>query len=983
MVMIVNGPLVVAQEPEPAGDQTQETVDQEAAGEAALQAAGDRGFEGEITVTGSLIPRPTLEALSPVTVMEVPEELTYTGLTRIEDLLTSLPQVFAGQSSRIANGASGTATVNLRYLGTRRTLVLINGRRLAPGDAVGPWAPDINVVPASIVKRVDVLTGGASTVYGSDAMAGVVNFVLDTDFTGVRGGVQYSFFQHDNNNAWAQSINEAAGFDYPAGNIIDGDAINANIAIGGKFAGGKGHASAYIDYRNIDEMTLAHRDYTNCYIATDTPGPECGGSLTSALGTFIAFNANGSLNGYYTLSSAEDGGDGHSFRPWAGEVFNYNPYNHIQRPDEKWNAGAFVHYTLSDYFEPYVEVMLMSNYTDATIAPSGNFAVYNLINCDNPMLSEQQWNTICGPATGYGPTDLADVLILRRNVEGAGRTNQLGHTNLRLLAGLRGDINDQWSYDLYYLHAENKQQDSYVNDLDIGRVGNALDVIEDPDTGEWVCRVGGDCVPWNIFQEGAVTQEAIDYISTVAVRYGKTETEVVNLTFTTDWEDYGVVVPSASEGLQLAIGGEYRRERLRSVPDEIFQTGNAAGFGGAQPAVSGEFSVGELFVEALVPLIQNARGFRDLSLELGYRYSDYSTSGGFNTYKGLLNWAITDSWRLRGGYNRAVRAANIFELFTPTSFGLGGRNDICANDPETGVPPATLEQCLRTGVTEEQYGNILANPAGQYSTLGGGNPFLTPEVADTVTAGVVWTPQGIHGLSVTADYFNIEITETIWVLNADDIIQRCANTGDPQICSLIHRDEHGTLWLGGYTETTTQNVGLLNSEGIDLNVNYLIGLGDAGYLATDLVGTYLLATRIDSRVSDYDCVGYYGDQCGAPVSRWRHRARATWETNFNTNFSLAWRMVGAAEIDDASPNPDLGDPGQMELRRINGFDRHSAQHFFDLSATYTFRSGIQLAAGVNNIFDTEPPFPAWYWGGYNGTYDPFGRFIFTSLQFGF
>ncbi len=210
MVVIGNGPPAVAQEPEPAGEQTLEAADQEALGEAALQAAGDKEFEGKITVTGSLIPRPTLDSLSPVTVVDVAEELTLTGTTRIEDLLISLPQVFAGQNSTIANGATGIASINLRYLGTVRTLVLINGRRLAMGDAFGA---DVNAIPAPLVKRVDVLTGGASTVYGSDAVAGVVNFVMDTDFTGVRGGVQYSIYQHDNNNALAQELNAAAGYD--------------------------------------------------------------------------------------------------------------------------------------------------------------------------------------------------------------------------------------------------------------------------------------------------------------------------------------------------------------------------------------------------------------------------------------------------------------------------------------------------------------------------------------------------------------------------------------------------------------------------------------------------------------------------------------------------------------------------------------------------------------------------------------------------
>ena len=959
-----------------------------------IEQAMERSFEGEVTVTGSLIPRADLTALSPVTVMEVPQELTYSGTVRIEDLITTMPQAFAGQNSTIANGASGIATVSLRDLGPQRTLVLINGRRMAPGD---PWqgsysfAPDLNAVPAPLIKRVDVLTGGASTAYGSDAVAGVVNFVMDTDFEGVRGGLQYAFYNHDNNNQLAQDINTEAGFDVPSGMTNDGDSINANIALGGKFADGKGHAAVYLDYRKLDALTKGARDYVNCSVSDGATGPECGGSSTSPMGRFRPFDIDGNSMGDHTI-----GADGHSFVP-GFPIFNYGPYNHIQRPDEKFNAGAFANYEINKHFDVYMEVMYMNNYTDAQIAPSGNFNVYTQINCDNPMLSDQQYQLVCVDG-GYGPTDIADSWILRRNVEGIGRTNQLGHNNIRLLGGLRGELNDEWSYDFYWLRAMNNSNDSYVNDLSIQRVGNALDVIEDPDTGEWVCRSGsGDgCVPWNIFRNDGtgmvvddyrlgVTQEAIDYISTVAVQYGNTVTQVFNLTFKTDWENYGIAIPSASEGLQAAMGLEYREEWMANHPDNTYQTADAAGFGGETPQVEGAYNVKEAFIELLVPIVQDAKGFQDLSLELGYRYSDYSTSGGASTYKAQLSWAPTQSWRLRGGYNRAVRAPNIWELFSPQTFGLGGSADICSGPN----PSATEAQCANTGVLPGQYGNIAPNPADQYNTFGGGNPFLDPETADTITAGIVWTPQSIRGLSITVDYYNIAIEDTIGSLGADDIIQTCATTGDPSLCELIHRDSQGTLWAtqAAFTETNNQNIGQLDSEGVDLNFNYLLGLGNSGYLAMDLMGSYLLKQNFSNPLVDYDCVGYFGFQCGTPQADWRHRFRATWETNFRLNISLAWRYVGEVEVDDASDDSDIGDPGAMENWRINGIDKISAYNWFDLAASYTFRNGIKLTLGVNNILDEEPPLAPTFNDDFGvnlyATYDPLGRYIFSSIQFNF
>ena len=973
LTMFGYGSLATAQEGEPTEEEIQQAIDRQAA---------EASFEEEITITGTLIPRPSLDSLSPVTVVDVAEELTLTGTTRIEDLIVSLPQVFAGQNSTIANGATGIASIDLRHLGTVRTLVLVNGRRLAMGDQNGS---DINAIPAPLVKRVDVLTGGASTVYGSDAVAGVVNFVLDTDFTGVRGGVQYSIYQHDNNNQLAQELNEVVGFDYPSGSTWDGGAINAYIAAGGRFADGRGHGSVYIDYRKIDELVKSSRDYVACSVDSSEDGPYCGGSSTTAEGTFFAFNPDFSYNDTFMVGQTADGYDGHSFVPWDERRFNYGPYNHIQRPDEKWNAGGFAHYTINDHFEPYLEVMFMHDYTDAQIAPSGNFAVTDTINCDNPMLSEQQRDVICTQA-GYGPHDYANVWSQRRNVEGDARSSQLGHTNFRLIAGLRGDINGAWSYDLYGLQAESNTQDRFVNDLNVERIQNALDVIVDPESGEWVCRSGSDdgCVPWNIFEEGAVTQEAIDYISTSAIMITDYRTRVLNLTFMGDLEGYGLRIPSASEGLQVAVGGEYRSEFQHIQPDEVNLTG-AAGFRSNAEKLEAGYNVTEVFLEALVPVVQDTRGFRDLSLELGYRYSDYSTSGGVNTYKGLLNWAITNSWRFRGGYNRAIRAPNIWELFRPTS--EGGSGDPCANDLDTGVPEMTLEECMRTGMTEEQYGTVPGFFGAR--TIWGGNQALDPETADTITAGIVWTPQFAPGLSITADYYDIEINETIGSIPAWFILSHCGQTGDPRFCGWIHRDELGTLELSpdAHVDTRNQNIGFRKSEGVDVNANWLIGLGNSGYLNTNLIGTYMMTQMWADPSFDFDCVGYYGIVCGQNQARWRHRWRTSWETSFSAAFSLIWRRIGPGKIDDSSPDPDLGWPPAMPANIASGNATTDAYDWFDLAASYTWRSGIQLTLGVNNIFDQEPPLLAGYNDandiGLYANYDPLGRHIFTSLKFDF
>ncbi len=938
-------------------------------------------FKEEVEVTGTLIPRPTLEALSPVTTLEI-EELSYRGLTRIEDLLTALPQIFAAQNSTIANGATGTATVDLRYLGTVRTLVLIDGQRMSSGDA---WdtAPDLNFIPSALVKRVDILTGGASSVYGADAVAGVVNFILDKDFEGFRGGIQFGGFQHTNDNKLARSMNAARGFKAPEGDSWDGAALNANIALGGKFADGKGHASAYLDYRRSSAVRKDRRDYTNCAPGLGANGPICSGSSTIPLGRFIVFDKDYNYVGDYTLDQS---GPGNTFRNrTALDVFNYAPYNFMQRPAEKYMGGGFLNYDWNRHFEAYASLMFMDDYTDAQIAPSGNFGNTTLLNCDNPMLSPQQRDLLC-TSKGYAPDEMANVMILRRNVEGGPRVAQLRHTAFRMVTGLRGEINDAWSYNVFGLHAEVRSPQSYKNDLNVVRLQDALIVDGNPnDPSTWHCRSGNPgCVPWNIFKIGGVTQAALDYLSIPLVLDSGTKTEMLGARLTGDMKEYGWTIPSATEGIQLALGTEFRREHLFVNPDLAYREGWGSGQGGPTVPVSGSYNVKEAFVEALLPLVQGAPAAKDLSLELGYRYSNYNTSGNHPTWKAQLGWSPSSDFKVRGGANRATRAPNVRELFTPQGLGLGGSQDICAGPN----PTATLEQCRRTGVTPAQYGNILPNPAEQYNTLGGGNPDLTPEVADTLTAGFVITPSAVSGLSMAFDYFDIDIDKTIGSLGADDIINACANTGDPRLCSLIHRDRAGTLWLtpDGYTITTNQNIGKRKVQGLDANLSYLMPIGKSLF-SINMIGSYLQKQAIDSGLYTYDCVGYFGNQCGIPSPKWRHLSRFGWETG-NLSVSLGWRYIHAVTNDDGSPNPALGDPGNVARLQKNGIYKIPAHHYFDLAASYKIGNAIQLILGVNNIADKEPPLAPGmqdndYGPGYYGTYDPYGRYLHTALQFNF
>ncbi len=932
----------------------------------------------EVVVTGSLIPRKDLDALSPVAVVDV-EEVTYQGTGRVEDLIQQLPQAFAAQNSTIANGASGTATVALRNLDSVRTLGLLNGKRMASGDAYATSA-DLNFIPTALISRVDVLTGGASSAYGADAVAGVVNFVLDTEFEGFRGEVLWNGYQHNNSNDLAQQINAARGYTAPTGSAWDQGGYTFNFAVGGKFGDGdKGHASAFVDYRDVSAITKDARDYTNCSVQSlGATGPACGGSATWEYGRFLA------NSGDYVLDPRT--GNNTTFRKRVGtDVYNFAPLNFMQRNDQKWSGGAFARYRVNEKFEPYTEVMVMHDYSDAQIAPSGNFFSTSIINCDNPMLSDQQRALICGTQTdGY-----TDLYIGRRNVEGGGRNDKLQHTNWRLLAGLRGDINPTWNYDVYGMHAQVDAPSVYENDFLVSRLENALDVVGTPgQPGTWQCRSGDTgCVPYNIFSIGGVTQEAVDYLSVPYMYNSGTKTKMLGGLVK---GDLGLKFPSATEKVWVALGGEIREENLFVTPDFVRGSGLGAGQGGPTATVDGSYTTDELFAELRVPLVQDASGFQDLSLELGYRFAHYTASEqeskDNSSWKAMLSWAPVDGFRLRGGVNRAVRAPNVQELFRPQSVGLDGSEDICAGSN----PSATAEQCARTGVSAAQYGNILENPAGQYNSLLGGNPQLDVETADTMTFGFVWTPKSISGLTVTADYFDIKIEDTISNFYADDTIKACAETGAAAVCNLIHRDALGTLWLTdqGYTIATNQNIGQVATRGIDVSATYPWNLGDSGFVTFALMGSTVLEDSQDTPLNAYDCAGYMGNQCGIPAPAWRHRLRASWNTNFKATFSVNWRYISSVENDDLSDDPDIGNPALVSRLEANGSAKFDAYNWFDLAIGYKFTDKMRLTVGCNNIFDKEPPLGSGlqdidYGPGYYGTYDPLGRALFANLQFEF
>lgn len=954
--------------------------------------------EATIVVTGSRIPQPNLESVAPITVV-TSEDIKLQGTTKVEDLLNSLPSVFASQASTLSNGADGTASVDLRGLGTARTLSLVNGRRLIPGDPSpnSGSAADINIIPSSILKRVDVLTGGASSTYGADAVAGVVNFVVDTEFTGIRIEGQYSLFQHDNNNKLMPPLLDAraagsAGYGYPRGSVADGGTVDATMMLGSGFDDNRGHAMVYFGYRKANPVVQSNRDYSACTLQNTRAGAnQCGGSATSPEGNVLVFE-NGTST-FYTFQPNGGFANGNT-------LFNFAPTNYFQRSDERYTAGLFANYEINDSIKPYMEFMFMDDRTVAQIAPSGNFGNTLTINSDNPLISAAQRDVIFAnenlingflgtfplavgapynPNPGAAPIDFIDPTtgvpynkayfqLLRRNTEGGSRRSDLQHTSFRGVIGAKGDLSPVWSYDAYYQYGRVNYSQVYTNEFSVARLNRALDVVANPAGGAPICRSvldGTDptCVPYNVFGGlGAASPASVAYLSATGFQKGQTSEQVASAAVTGLLGEYGIKSPWAGDGVAINLGVEWRKESLELNTDNAFQTGDLTGQGGATLPLAGNFRVYDFFVEANVPIVQDSF-IKDLSFSGGYRHSSYKTSSNnsykTDTYKLALDFAPISDIRFRGAYNRAVRAPNIQELFATPTVALNGANDPCAGVTIT----ATNYGCLAQGLLVGQ--RTAANPAGQYNGFIGGNQNLQPETATTKTLGVVFRPTFLPRFNLTVDYFDIKVEDAIRAFGQDSTLADCVANATasftPESCDLIKRDAAGSLWLtpGGYVVDLPNNVGSLRTKGIEINGGYSHEIGNFGTLSFSFIGTYLDKYKVDNGLTEpYDCAGLYGPTCsaggttqsGAPLPKWRHKLRTTFKTNDGLGISLQWRHVGKVTAETLSDNPSLAgefnfDPG-LHVK---------PQNYFDLAATFDIGESFVFRLGANNILDREPP----------------------------
>lgn len=942
------------------------------------EAAGDT-----IVVTGSRIERQDFVASSPVATVDS-AQFEMTGTINTESLLNTLPQTIPGLDRTSNNPGNGTATVNLRGLGSSRTLVLINGSRGMP-SGVGSTV-DINTIPSALIERVEVVTGGASAVYGSDAVAGVVNFILKDDFEGVEFNAGYESTQRGDGRYQTFDITMGGNFDDGRGNLVlnmgyvnreavfQGDRSFSREAlggVGGSFVplGSSGVPDGHLfGFANVFDWT----DAGLAPVPTSLDASACG-----AEGLTVS-NPNGSATvdgdefcrGDVLFTS--NGG----VTPWINSGpnntrYNYAPVNYLQLPQERYNATALGHYDLGGGTEIYGRVSFAQNRVDSQLAPTPAFSFFE-INLDNPFLGADAQTLLAQSDTDND--GLVDFFLGRRMLETGPRRSNDTRTVFQFQVGLRGDLNDNMSWDVSLQSGRSMESASIEGDVSQPRMQQALLAVE-TSPGVYECQdTSNGCLPINIFGANNISAGAADFISTRL----NSELERNQLVFaanlfgdTSGW----IELPGGPIG--FATGFEYREENADFRPSQDLAAGTLLGFNAAPP-VGGEYDVYDYYAEALLPILSGAPMAEILELELAARYSDYSTAGGVDAYKVAGRWAPIEDLSLRASFNTATRAPNISELFSPVSNGFPGASDPCAAPPLGSyvAGDARLDQlCIDTGVPAADVGADF-QPNGQIESLVGGNPALSTEEAETFTIGAIFTPSAIDGLSVSVDYFDIQLEGVIAAPSTQFILDSCYSVGtqagagntDPNsdACSRIARFPGGAAI--DTVSAQLDNIALARTTGVDVQASWELGeiLPEImpGQFRIGFLGTYWEENSSQQNVAaaTVDCVGAFSGSCGEPNPEWTHRATLDW---FNGPFTsqLLWRHIGESTSED-------------------GDDSISSENYFDLSGSWEFSETYSVTGGVRNVFDTSPPIlgdnqeQANTWP---ATYDVFGRTFWINL----
>lgn len=613
----------------------------------------DEAVLDRVNVTGTrLNTNPNLVATSPVLTVDS-ELFQLRGTVDTVDLINTLPQAFASQTTAFANGASGTSTVDLRGLGAVRTLTLVNGKRLPPGGPLAGFAGDLNLVPSQLVERTEIVTGGASAVYGSDAVAGVVNFILRRDFEGFEIDGLVGFNQSNNSTPLFEEALLGIGEDPVQGGVTDNLTFDVSAVFGSSLDNGRGNVTGYFRYLNNEGIQQGDRDFSRC--ATFPSGDDgliCLGSNQGPFPTTFVLGVERAIPGDATSAAVplvdaagnpiDANGDGvpdtsgafslnfdDTLSTGFNNSFNFNPFNPIRRSVERFNAGFSGYYNITDNIEAYADFGFTSSNSPQIIAPSAAFgSAINQVNCDNPLLTPELLAAICGTldtTTGLFSRDtdgdgFAQAEVRRRFVEGGPRTDDRTRTNFRFVGGLKGDLKNGFEWDVFGQFSQTSLQRTQFNQVTLANLEQSLDIITDPLTGMPACRaaVDGtapDCVPFtSAFQNGVPSDPGLPpFVDTPTLTNGQSQQAVFGATIQGDFGQYGFKSPFAEDGVSALLGAEYRRDELIEQADGIASAGLLVGSGGATTPTNARTRLWEIFSEVSIPLVSGMPGVEQLN----------------------------------------------------------------------------------------------------------------------------------------------------------------------------------------------------------------------------------------------------------------------------------------------------------------------------------------------------------------------------------
>lgn len=952
--------------------------------EAADESASAR--DSEIVVTGSRIARRDAIAESPIVTVTA-EAITESGYVTVEQFLNTLPQVTANLSSQSNNpSGNGRAVVDLRGLGAGRNLVLIDGRRAMGSTSAG--TVDLNTIPSALIERVEIITGGAATTYGADAVAGVVNFILKDDFEGFAVDSQYRLTEREDGKEWG-----------------------GDVTYGGKFANGRGSAVFNASYFNREVIFKGAREFA-AQASTSTsifPGGswEVGANTPTQAAVDAIFgadrcNTNGGQAGFgfnpdgtlFCTGVAGTNRDVVNYRGPQSDIaraffpdffsYNFEPDNILVLPLERWNLFSNFKLEINDHFRPFATAVYTNYNATQQLAPTpaGSTTGFT-IPTNSPFLPAQLAQLAATRATPTAP-----IAIAKRFNALGGRVGSNNNDVFQITVGANGDIIDTWTYEVYASYGRSVLNEVQSGNVRRDRVQSLLNATTAGGTTGWNTVSGGACPNGlNLFGAAAIDPSCAAWISLEAKNLQTIQQNVVEATIG------GELFQLPAGPVQTVFGAGYRDIDLNFQPDGGLQPGLVAGFNQQLP-VKGKQDFFDVFTEVSVPLLKDLPFVQSLSLNAGYRISDNSITGQSDSWKVTGDWSVNDYLRFRGGVQTATRAPSIGELFAPQ---LNNFPNIAGQDPcnTTGAiaatyrngPNAAQVRALCTAQSAVAGGANYVQPSSQATGITGGNPNLKPEEAESFTAGfVLGAPvesRWLDRFSLSVDYWSIDLESVIAAVGATTIIQRCFNrdNANPTYslnnvwCNLFTRDPNngGVINL----QQLSRNQAFLSTSGVDVALNWgfdldMIGISNGGSLDFNVLATWVekYETQTSSADPVNDFVGTIGSLTGSATPDWRATLQTTYSRDaLQLQLTTRWinGMIHANRVTGGSPVSNTSVP---------------TTYYVDLTGQYDLTNRVTLRAGVNNLLDQDPRLytPNVQANTDPSTYDVLGRRFFVGLN---